>query len=86
MPKDRKDADSSEGNDFRNQRRSNKAHVSSTDADARLFRKGKTASEQRFMGHALSDNRHGMVVNAMVNQADGHAEREAAKPMINDSC
>ena len=36
------------------------------------------------MGHTLTDNRHGLVVNAMVTQADGHAEREAAKAMIND--
>lgn len=36
------------------------------------------------MGHNLTDNRHGLVVNAMVTQADGHAEREAAKVMIND--
>ncbi len=84
MPKDRKDDDSSDGSDFRNQRRSNETHESSTDADARLYRKGKTASELRFMGHTLTDNRHGLVVNAMVTQADGHAEREAAKAMIND--
>lgn len=84
VPKDRKDDDSSDGSDFRNQRRSNETHESSTDADARLYRKGKTASDLRFMGHTLTDNRHGLVVNAMVTQADGHAEREAAKAMIND--
>lgn len=84
VPKDRKDDDSSDGSDFRNQPRSNETHESSTDADARLYRKGKTASELRFMGHNLTDNRHGLVVNAMVTQADGHAEREAAKAMIND--
>ena len=37
------------------------------------------------MGHTLTDNRNGLVVNAMVTQADGHAEREAAKAMINDA-
>jgi hypothetical protein len=31
----------------------------------------------------ITDNRHGLVVNAMVTQADGHAEREAAKVIIN---
>ena len=38
------------------------------------------------MGHTLSDTRHGLVVNAVVTQADGYAEREAAKDMINDAC
>jgi hypothetical protein len=84
VPKDSKDGDDSDGSDFRNQQRSNETHESRTDGDARLYRKGKTASELRFMGHTLTDNRHGLVVNAIVTQADGHAEREAAKVMIND--
>ena len=37
------------------------------------------------MGHTLSDNRHGLIANAVVTQADGHAEREAAKAMISDA-
>ena len=37
------------------------------------------------MGHTLIDNRHGLVANVMVTKADGHAEREAAKAMINDA-
>ncbi len=37
------------------------------------------------MGHTLTDNRHGLVVNARVTRADGHAEREAAKVIINDA-
>ncbi|CDS54750.1 Mobile element protein [Polaromonas sp. CG9_12] len=53
--------------------------------DARLYRKGKTASELRFMGHTLSDNRHGLIASAVVTRADGHAEREAAKVMIHDA-
>jgi IS5 family transposase len=85
VPKDRKDGDDSDGANFRNQRRSNETHESSTDGDARLYRKGKTASELRFMGHTLTDNRNGLVVNVMVTQADGYAEREAAKAMINDA-
>ncbi|CAP64128.1 transposase fragment (plasmid) [Cupriavidus taiwanensis LMG 19424] len=56
-----------------------------TDPDAKLYRKGKTSSELRYMGHTLSDNRHGLVVSAMVTKADGHAEREAAKVMLNDA-
>ena len=70
---------------FKGQTRSNDTHASRTDGDARLYRKGKTASELRYMGHTLSDNRHGLIANAMVTQADGFAEREAAKVMIRDA-
>ncbi len=73
------------GGNFKGQRRSNDTHESTTDADARLYRKGKTASELRYMGHTLTDNRHGLVANAVVTLADGYAEREAAKAMVNDA-
>ena len=73
------------GGSFKGKTRSNETHESSTDADARLYRKGKTASELRFMGHTLKGNRHGLIASAMVTQADGYAEREAAKAMINDA-
>jgi transposase len=81
----RKDGDDEgdSGGDFKGQRRSNDTHESKTDPDSKLYRKGKTASELRYMGH--TDNRHGLVVNAMVTQADGFAEREAAKVMIRDA-
>jgi len=82
VPKDGSDDD---GGNFRGKSRSNDTHESSTDADARLYRKGNTASELRYMGHTLSDNRHGLVANAVVTVADGYAEREAAKAMINDA-
>ncbi|MBT2305323.1 IS5 family transposase [Variovorax paradoxus] len=71
---------------FKGQSRSNDTHASRTDGDARLYRKGKTASELRYMGHTLSDNRHGLIANAMVTQANGFAEREAAKVLINAAC
>jgi transposase len=77
--------DISSSGDFKGQRRSNDTHESKTDGDARLYRKGNTASELRYMGHTLSDNRHGLIANAMVTQADGFAEREAAKAMISDA-
>lgn len=80
----RKD-DDGDGTDFRGTSRSNDTHASTTDPDARLYRKGKTASELRYMGHTLSDNRHGLIANARVTQADGYAEREAAKAMIGDA-
>lgn len=82
----RKDGqDDDDGGDFRGKSRSNETHESSTDPDSRLYRKGKTASELRFMGHTLMDNRNGLIVNAMVTQADGRAEREAAKAMVADA-
>ena len=84
VPKDDDQANGS-GGDFKGQRRSNDTHESKTDGEARLYRKGNTASELRYMGHTLSDNRHGLIANAMVTQADGYAEREAAKAMISDA-
>jgi len=82
----RKDGgDDGDGSNFKGQPRSNQTHQSRTDGDARLYRKGKTASELRYMGHTLSDNRHGLIANARVTQADGYAEREAAKAMIADA-
>ena len=73
------------GGRFKGQTRSNETHESATDLDARLYRKGKTGSELRFMGHTLTDNRHGLIANAVVTTADGQAEREAAKAMIHDA-
>src|ERR1700753_1519347 len=82
---DDQDDEGSSAGDFKGSKRSNETHQSSTDPDARLYRKGKTGSELRYMGHTLTDNRYGLVVNARVTYADGHAEREAAKIMINDA-
>ena len=80
----RKDGSDDTGN-FKGKSRSNDTHESTTDADARLYRKGNTASELHFMGHTLSDNRHGLIASAVVTTADGYAEREAAKVMIADA-
>lgn len=85
VPKDGGDDADADGGDFRGKPRSNETHESSTDPDSRLYRKGKTASELRFMGHTLMENRNGLVVSAMVTQATGYAEREAAKLMISDA-
>jgi transposase len=81
----RKDGSDDEDGDFRGTSRSNETHESTTDPDARLYRKGKTASELRYMGHILIENRNGLVVNGMATQADGYAEREAAKSMMSDA-
>ena len=69
--------------DFHGQRRSNDTHQSTTDPDARLYRKGPgKEAKLSFMGHALMENRHGLVVDACLTRADGHAERIAALHMI----
>jgi transposase len=69
--------------DFHGETRSNQTHASTTDPDARLLRKsaGKEA-KLCFMGHALMENRNGLVVDACLTRADGHAERVAALAMI----
>jgi transposase len=69
--------------DFHRERRRNDTHASTTDADARLFRKGP-GKEARlcFMGHALMENRHGLIVDAVTTRASGHAERLAAIALI----
>jgi transposase len=81
----RKDGSGDGSANFKGQSRCNDTHESSTDADARLYRKGNTASELRFMGHTLSDNRDGLIASAVVTTADGYAQREAAKAMIADA-
>ena len=82
-PKDA--SDDGEGGNFKDKSRSNDTHASTTDADARLYCKGDNASRLRYMGHTLTDNRHGLIANAMITTATGYAEREAAKTMINDA-
>jgi transposase len=68
---------------FHDEKRSNDTHASTTDPQAKLYKKGKgKESKLCFMGHALMENRHGLVVQAETSQADGHAEREAALEMI----
>jgi hypothetical protein len=69
--------------DFRGERRSNATHASTTDPDAKLYRKGPGKEAQLcFIGHALMENRSGLLVGACLTPADGHAERMAALAMI----
>src|SRR6202044_242096 len=65
--------------DFHGQKRSNETHASTTDPEARLYRKGP-GKEARlvFMGHALMENRNGLIVDAVTTRASGHAERLGA--------
>ena len=69
--------------DFHGERRSNDTHFSTTDPDARLYRKGRGKEAKLcFIGHGLMENQSGLVVQACLTRADGHAERLAALAMI----
>jgi transposase len=69
--------------DFRRDKRSNETHASTTDPDARLFRKANgQESKLTYLGHALMENRNALIVDAQVTHATGTAEREAALAMI----
>ena len=72
-----------DGTNFHGQKRSNETHQSTTDPEARLYRKsyGKE-SRLSYLGHALVENRNGLIAAAMATQADGHAERDAALLML----
>jgi transposase len=68
--------------DFRGERRTNATHASTTDPEARLYKKAKGQEAKLcYLGHVLMENRHGLVVNARVTQATGTAERDAALAM-----
>jgi transposase len=75
--------DPGEGNNFHGQKRTNDTHASKTDPDAKLYRKGH-GQEARlsYLGHVLMENRRGLIVDAMVTEADGTAERDAAILMV----
>ena len=65
--------------DFRKTKRSNETHASTTDPDARLFKKAAgQESKLAYLGHALMENRNGLVAAAEATLATGTAEREAA--------
>jgi transposase len=67
---------------FHGEKRSNETHASMTDPDARLARKGNAREAKlSYAGHAVIDNRHGLVVNAEATQATGWAERDAGVEM-----
>jgi len=69
--------------DFRGDRRRNATHASTTDPEARLYRKGPGhEAKLAYLGHILMDNRHGLAVCTRVTPATGTAEREAAVSMV----
>jgi len=76
-------SDDDDGSDFHGHKRSNDTHESTTDPDARLYKKsyGKE-SKLAYLGHALVENHNGLIAAAAVTQADGHGERKAALEML----
>ena len=69
--------------EFKGEERKNDTHRSTSDPDARFYRKSKhKESKLAYMGHVLMDNRRNLVVGSMVTRADGYAERTAAKAML----
>jgi transposase len=69
--------------DFQGERRRNVSHRSTTDPDARLYKKayGREA-RLGYLGHVLLEHRSGLIVKTMVTPADGHGERDAAVWMV----
>ncbi len=68
---------------FHKEKRTNQTHQSTTDPEARLYRKGNgQPAKLCYLGHALMENRHGLAVDGLVTQATGTAEREATLVML----
>ena len=81
----KKDGSDGDGAHFHDSKRSNETHESTTDPDARLYKKSYgRESKLAYLGHALVENRNGLIAAAMVTQADGYAEREAALLMLEE--
>jgi len=69
--------------DFRGEKRSNETHESTTDPDAKLYRKGPGMEAKLcYIGHGLMENRSGLIVDTRLTRVSGHAERLAALHMI----
>lgn len=68
----------SDAGDFHGEKRSNETHQSTSDPDARLYRKSKgSEAKLSYLGHVLMENRHGLLVQTLLTQANGKAERDA---------
>jgi transposase len=68
---------------FHKEKRSNETHQSTTDPQARLYKKGDgQPAKLCYIGHALMENRHGLAVGGGISQATGMAERETALALI----
>jgi transposase len=70
---------------FHRERRTNETHRSTTDPDARLYKKAQGREARLgYLGHVVIEHRSGLIVKALVTPATGRAEREAAIAMIAD--
>jgi transposase len=70
---------------FHGEQRTNQTHQSTTDPEARLYKKAKGKEAKLcYLGHVLQENRHGLVVDTELTQATGTAEREAALSMVKE--
>src|ERR1700746_1955242 len=68
--------------DFHGEKRKNETHASTTDPDARLFKKSKgSEGKLGYLGHVLMENRNGLLVQTFLTEATGRAERDAAMLM-----
>lgn len=86
-PKDQDDPPAGGGRnperDFHGERRKNDTHASTTDAEARLYKKGRgQAAKLSYMAHVLMENRSGLLLDILVTQASGTAERDGAITML----
>jgi transposase len=71
--------------DFHGEKRSNQTHTSRTDPEAKLYRKGPgKPSQLAHLGHVMIENRHGLIMETCVTEANGTAERDAAIKMLQD--
>ncbi len=69
--------------DFHGETHSNETHASTTDPEAKLYRKGRgQPAKLCYLGHALMENRNGLAVGGLITQASGLAEREAALALL----
>jgi transposase len=69
--------------DFHGERRTNETHASTTDPESRLYKKSRgTPSKLAYLGHAVSENRHGLIVATTVTHANGATERVAAVSLL----
>jgi len=72
--------------DFHGEKRSNDTHESTTDPEARLARKGKgKEAKLAYSGHALMENRNGLLIDFRIEEANGTAERDVALEMLKDA-
>ena len=71
--------------DFHGERRANATHQSTTDPEARLYKKSPgSAAKLCYMGHVEMENRNGLAVNSRLTQAHGRAEPSAALEMVEE--